>query len=65
MEKKIFILKEIMNEKKITSHQLSDETGISKRTIDEYRSKRRKEPSLSNGLKISDALGIDPHDLFK
>ena len=61
----MFILAEIMKEKNITSQELSDETGIPKRTIDEYRSSRRKEPSLSNGLKIADALGIDPHNLYQ
>lgn len=60
----MFILKEIMQEKNITSQALADLTGISKRTIDEYRSARRKEPSLSNGLKIADALNIDPHELL-
>lgn len=60
----MFILKEICKERKITSQELSNRTGISKRTIEEYRS-RRKEPSLSNGLKIADALEIDPHDLIQ
>lgn len=60
----MFILREIMTKKGITSQLLAEQTGISKRTIDEYRSSRRKEPSLSNGLKIADALGIDPHELF-
>lgn len=53
-----------MQERNITSQALADLTGISKRTIDEYRSARRKEPSLSNGLKIADALNIDPHELL-
>jgi transcriptional regulator with XRE-family HTH domain len=61
----MFILKEIMEEKKITSQALADKTGISKRTIDEYRGARRKEPSLSNGLKIAQALGVDPRELIK
>lgn len=61
----MLVLREILHEKGITSKQLADMTGISKRTIDEYRGKRRKEPSLSNGLKIADAIGIDPHELFK
>jgi transcriptional regulator with XRE-family HTH domain len=61
----MFILKEIMEEKKITSQALADKTGISKRTIDEYRGARRKEPSLSNGLKIAEALGVDPRELIK
>lgn len=59
-----FILGEIMEEKNITSQVLADKTGIPKRTIDEYRSVRRKEPSFSNGLKIADALEIDPRKLF-
>ncbi len=61
---KLFILKEILKERKITSQELADKTGIPVRTISEYRSNRRKEPSLSNGLKIADALHMDAHDLF-
>lgn len=61
----MFILREIMEEKKITSQALADKTGISKRTIDEYRGARRKEPSLSTGLKIAEALGVDPRELIK
>lgn len=60
----MFILREICNEKNMTSAKLSELTGISKRTIDEYRT-RRKEPSLSNGLRLADALGVDPHELIK
>lgn len=60
----MFILKEICNNLGVTSASLSEKTGIPKRTIDEYRT-RRKEPSLSNGLKIADALGVDPHELIK
>lgn len=56
---------EIMKEKKITTKELSELTGISSRTISEYRNKNRlREPSLSNGLKIADALKVDPHDLI-
>lgn len=61
----MFILKEVMVEKNITSRELAEKTGISKRTIDEYRGSRRKEPSFSNGLKIADALEVDPHELIK
>ena len=57
-------ISEIMKEKGVTSQMLSDMTGISKRTIDEYKSARKKEPSLSKGLLIADALGVDPHDLI-
>ncbi len=61
----MFILKEIMEEKKITSQALADKTGIPKQTIAQYRTGRRKEPALSNGLKIAEALGVDPRDLIK
>ena len=59
----MFILREICKEKEVTSAYLSEKTGIPLSTINEYRT-RRKEPSLSNGLKIADALGIDPHLLI-
>ena len=61
----MFVLSEVMKEHGVTSQELSEMTGISKRTIDEYRSERRKMPSLVNGLKIADALGINPHELIK
>ena len=61
----MFILNEIMKAKKITSQQLSEMTGIPKKTIDDYRGKRMKEPSFSKGLKIADALDLDPHELFR
>lgn len=61
----INMLKEIMEEKNITSQQLADATGIPKRTIDEYRGARRKEPSLSRGLKLAAALGVKPEELIK
>ena len=38
----MFILKEVMSELNVTSQLLSERTGIPKRTIDEYRSKRRR-----------------------
>ena len=59
----MFILREVAKELGISSKEISEKTGIPKSTIDEYRT-RRKEPSLSNGLKIADALGIDPHKLI-
>lgn len=55
---------EIMKLKGISSKALAEATGISQRTIEAYRSGRR-EPSLSNGLAIADALNVDPHDLLK
>lgn len=54
---------DIMKEKKITSQQLADATGISKRTIEGYRAGRR-EPSLSVGLAIAKALNVDPYNLL-
>lgn len=57
------ILKEICSEKKVTSAFLAEKTGISQRTIEEYRN-RRREPSLSNGIKIASALGIEPSELL-
>ena len=59
----MFILREVANELGISSREIAERTGIPKKTIDEYRT-RRKEPSLSKGLKIADALGIDPHKLI-
>lgn len=56
-------LSEIMKEFKITSAALAEKTDIPKRTIDEYRS-GRKSPSFVNGMKIADALQVDPHRLL-
>ena len=61
----MFILKEILEERNITSQALADKTGIPKQTIDQYRSGRRKEPTFTNGLKIAQALGVDPRELIK
>ena len=58
------MLDNIMKERKITSKALSEMTGISQRTIEGYRVGRR-EPSLSAGLAIADALTVDPHELLK
>lgn len=58
-------ISEVMQEKGVTTEKLSLATGIPKTTINEYRSSRKKEPSLSRGLKIADALGVDPHDLLE
>ncbi|WP_373804132.1 helix-turn-helix domain-containing protein [Bacteroides heparinolyticus] len=60
----MFILREICKEMNVTTATLSAKTGIPVTTINEYRT-RRKEPSLSKGLAIADALGIDPHELIK
>lgn len=60
----MFILKEIMEEKKITSQALADKCGIPKQTIDQYRTGRR-EPSFTKGIIIAQALDVDPRDLIK
>ena len=60
----MLMIGEIMKKKSVTSQQLSEMTGIKKQTIDSYRPPRMKEPSLSNGIKIADALGVDPHELI-
>lgn len=59
-----FNLKEVMESKGMTTKELAEMTGISKRTLDEYRA-ARKNPSLCNGLKIADSLRIDPRELYK
>lgn len=59
----MFILNEVMKEKQVTNIRLAEMTGIPKQTIDGYRMGRR-EPSFSNGLKIADALGVEPHELI-
>ena len=56
------MLDEVMKELNVTTKRLSELTGIPKQTLDAYRVGRR-EPALSVGLKIADALGVDPHRL--
>jgi len=56
------MLDEVMKELKIKTKDLAEKTGISVRTLESYRNGRR-EPALSVGLRIADALGVDPHRL--
>lgn len=58
-------LNEIMKEKNITTQVLSEKTGITLYSLNDYRSGKRKEPSFSKGIKISDALDVDPHVLLE
>ena len=58
------VLNDILLERKMTTEDLAEMTGIQKRTLDGYRIGRR-EPSLSKGLRIAGALGIDPAELLK
>jgi DNA-binding XRE family transcriptional regulator len=46
-----------------TSEDLAEATGISRRTIDEWR-QNRMNPSLENAVKVSDALSL-PLEAFK
>ena len=45
-------LKEMMNIRKVTAEQLSDMTGISKRTLENYVS-GRTDPAMGQGLRIA------------
>lgn len=54
-----------MKEKGVTSKALAEKTGLKQNSINEYRSARRKEPSLSRGLLIAGALGVDPWELLQ
>ena len=56
------MLDDVLKELQVTTKKLSEMTGISQRTLESYRNERR-EPSLSVGLRIADALGVDPHRL--
>ena len=58
-------LSDIMKEKNMSSKELSEMTGIPQRTIEEYRGKRKKEPPLSRGIKLAEALGVNPKELIK
>ena len=58
-------LNKIMFAKKVSSKDLALMTGLPKQTIDAYR--RRKSPrmpSFDAGMRIADALGVDPHELL-
>lgn len=56
-------LKEIRNEKGITIPQLSEITGISKRTIEDIQ--RRGDCLVSNAIKLADALGVTLDELCR
>lgn len=58
------MLNQIMTKKGVSTVQLSTMTGIPKRTLDHYRSGTRQ-MNLLNGLKIADALEVEPWDLIR
>lgn len=57
------MLNRIMTKDGVSTVQLHVLTGIPKRTLDHYRSGTR-EMSLVNGLKIADALHVEPWELI-
>jgi transcriptional regulator with XRE-family HTH domain len=58
-------ISEVMKEKGVTTKELSEKTGILVTAINEYRSARKKEPTLYRGLLIADALGVSPWELIE
>lgn len=57
------LLNKAMKKRGVTTQQLSERVGINKRTLENYRSGRRQ-MSLETGLRITDALNADPHELL-
>lgn len=56
-------LTNVMKEKRITTEQLAEMSGINKRTLDNYRTGHR-EMSLETGLKIAKLLNVNPYRLL-
>ena len=51
-------LKDEMEYQGLTARALSEKSGISKRTIDNYLKKNPQEPSVTNAHKIAKALNV-------
>ncbi len=51
-------LKDEMEYQGLTARALSEKSGVSKRTIDNYLKKNPQEPSVSNAYKIAKALNV-------
>ena len=51
-------LKDEMEYQCLTTRALSEKSGVSKRTIDNYLKKNPQEPSVSNAYKIAKALNV-------
>ncbi len=64
VERQPIPLNELLIEKKMTTIGLSKLTGISSRTLEQYRSGNRG-MSLENGCKIAEALNVHPSELLK
>lgn len=51
-------LRSELNFQDIKTKELSEKTGISKRTLDAYLAKNGNEPTAENAVKIAQALGV-------
>ncbi|MDO4945055.1 MAG: helix-turn-helix transcriptional regulator [Ruminococcus sp.] len=56
-------LKELRTEKGFTMSQLSEKTGLPKRTLEDIQ--RRGDCLVSNAIKIADALGVTLDELCR
>jgi len=56
-------LKELRTEKGFTMLQLSEKTGLSKRTLEDIQ--RRGDCLVSNAIKIADAIGVTLDELCR
>jgi len=56
-------LKQIRTERSMTIPQLAASTGLSVRTIEEIQ--RRGESTVSNAIKLADALGVTLDELCR
>lgn len=56
-------LKELRTEKGFTMSQLSEKTGLHKRTLEDIQ--RRGDCLVSNAIKIADALGVTLDELCR
>lgn len=63
---KITHLKYYITVKGITVSALAQQSGVNKRTLDDYVSGRRSfgDIVLSRGLRIAEVLGVDVYDLL-
>lgn len=59
--KKLITLKQARQSKGLTQTELEGLSGINQRNISKIE--RGSEPMFTTGLKLADALGVDPHVL--
>ena len=58
-------LRDILDYKGIELKELSQGTGISKNTLDNYLSGQKSLPNIENGLKIARFLGVSVEELVE